>query len=391
MKKRKIKNVVIFTILLSLTVLLFSSQSIAGTNTKLTNSTKQTEVKDTKKGQVEKKQKTDTKSASDKKSTDVTSTKSSEVKKNTTTDDEKDKSSDKKKPVVKIPTTKKVGDSKNKVPIKKNEIPSSNKTLIEKNSNKTTDASKRFNFDTQKKYISKSESITNTKSITDKQNTINPEMIRNPLNNKIVTSDINHYIPRQTLEIDEIEELDNIQIIIYNNIEYRWYYGYYYWPWEGCYRRIWPPFGFRIGWLSPYYYAFWYRDIEYYYCCNVYYVYVEEEEEYVVVCPPIGAVVETIPGYSEKLIVDGETYFIADAIQYKAVIVNDEIWFKVIKVIDEDEYDIVEIPVGALIETLPEDRELILIDDQTYYIADNVQYKAVIVNDEIWFKVLKVG
>jgi len=90
MKKRKIKNVVIFTILLSLTVLLFSSQSIAGTNTKLTNSTKQTEVKDTKKGQVEKKQKTDTKSATDKKSTDVTSTKSSEVKKNTTTDDEKD-------------------------------------------------------------------------------------------------------------------------------------------------------------------------------------------------------------------------------------------------------------------------------------------------------------
>ena len=391
MKKRKIKNVVIFTILLSLTVLLFSSQSIAGTNTKLTNSTKQADVKDTKKGQVEKKQKTDAKSTTDKKSTDVTSTKSSEVKKNNTTDDEKDKSSDKKKAVVKISTTKKVEDSKNKIPVEKKEIPSSNKTIIEKISNKTTDDSKRFNFDTQKKYISKSESITNTKSSTDKHNTSNPEMIINPLNKDTVTSGINHYVPRPTIDINEIEELDNIQIIIYNNIEYRWYYGYYYEPWWGCYIRIWPPFGFRIGWLPPYYYAFWYRDIEYYYCCNVYYIYVEEEEEYVVVRPPIGAVVETIPGYSEKLIVDGETYFIADAIQYKAVIVNDEIWFKVIKVIDEDEYDIVQIPVGALIETLPEDRELILIDDQTYYIADNVQYKAVIVNDEIWFKVLKVG
>ena len=391
MKKRKIKNVVIFTILLSLSVLLFSSQSIAGNNTKLTNSTKQTNAKDTQKVQSEKKQEDKSKSTTKEKSSNPTSTKSTEVKKNTTTDDEKDKSTDKKKLVVKISTTKKVEDSKNKIPVEKKEIPFSNKTIIEKASNKTADDSKRFNFDSQKKYISKSESITNTKSNTDKQNTINPEMIKNPLNKGTVTSDIDHYVPRQTIDVNEIEELDNIQIIIYNNIEYRWYYGYYYWPWEGCYRRIWPPFGFRIGWLPPYYYAFWYRDIGYYYCCNVYYIYVEEDEEYVVVRPPIGAVVETIPDYSEKLIVDGETYFIADAIQYKAVIVNDEIWFKVIKVIDEDEYDIVQIPVGALIETLPEDRELILIDDQTYYIADNVQYKAVIMNDEIWFKVLKVG
>ncbi len=376
MKKRKIKYVIIFTVLLTLTVLIFSSQSVAGPNTKLTNNTKQTDVKDTKKVQVEKIQKNETKPATDKKST---------------TDDEKDKTTDKKKSVVKVPTAKKVEGSKDKVPVKKIEIQPSNKTNIEKVTNKTIDDTKKYNIDSQKQYIPKSESITNIKSSTDKKSTINPEMIKNPLNKDVITSDINHFVPRPILEIEEIEELDNIQIIIYNNIEYRWYYGYYYWPWEGCYRRIWPPFGFRIAWLPPYYYAFWYRDIEYYYCCNVYYVYVEEEEEYVVVCPPIGAVVETIPEYSEKLIVDGETYFVADGIQYKAILVNDEIWFKVIKVIDENEYEIVQIPVGSLIEILPEDRELILIDGQTYFIADDVQYKAVIVNDEIWFKVLKVG
>jgi len=391
MKKRKIKYVIVFAFLLSLTVLLFSSQSIAGTNTNLTNSTKQTDVKVTKKVKVEKKQKTDAKSATDKKVTNVTSTKSSEVKKNITIDAEKDKSSEKKKPVVKIPITKKAEDSKNKIPVEKKEIRSSNKTIIEKISNKTTDDTKKYDFDTQKEYISKSESITNTKSSTDKQNTINPEMIKNPLKKSTVTSGINHYFPRPILEIDEIEELDNVQIIIYNHIEYRWYYGYYYEPWRDCYRRVWPPFGFRIGWLPPYYYAFWYRDIEYYYCCNVYYIYAEEEEEYVVVRPPLGALVETIPEYSEQLIVDGETYYIADGIQYKAVIVNDEIWFKVIKAGEKNEYEVVKLPVGVLVETIPEDHELLLIDGETYYISEDIQYKAVMANEEIWFKVLKVG
>jgi len=152
-----------------------------------------------------------------------------------------------------------------------------------------------------------------------------------------------------------------------------------------------PPWGLRIRWLPRYYYIYIFDSCRYYYCCNVYYIYIESDDEYIVVRPPIGALVETLPEYSEKLIVEGETYFIADVIQYKAVLVNDEIWFKVIKVIDDNEYAVVELPVGALIEIIPEDRELLFIDGETYFIAENIQYKAVLVNDEIWFKVLKVG
>jgi len=339
MKKRKIKNIVIFTILLSLNVLLFSSLSIAGTNTKLTNSTKNTNDKDIQKVQSEKKQKTETIPATNEKSSNLNSTKSTEVKKNITSDDD----------------------------------------------------IKKYNIDIQKNNISKSESIINPKSNTDLQNSNDNEMIKNPLNNDTSTSQTYQHIPRQTLELDEIDELDDVHTVSYDNVEYKCHNGYYYRHWGRHYRRMRPPWGLRIRWLPRYYYVYIFNDCRYFYCCNVFYIYIEDENEYIVVRPPIGALVETIPEYSEQLIVDGETYYIADGIQYKAVIVNEEIWFKVIKVNDKNEYEIVKLPVGVLVETIPEYSEQLIIDGETYYIAEDIQYKAVIVNEEIWFKILKVG
>jgi len=392
MKKRKIKNVILFTIFLSLSLLLFFSQSVAGTNSKLTNSTKNTSVKDTQKVQGEQKQKAETKPDTTEKSSNPTSTKSTEVKKNTTTDDEKEKSSEKKKPEVKTSVTiKKSKDSTNNTQHEKTELKSSNKTEINAVSNKTADDTKKYNIDIQKNNTSKSESIINPKFKAALQNSNDNEMIKNPLNNDTSSNLTRHYVPRQTIEIDEIEKLDDVHTVSYDNVEYKCHNGYYYRHWGRHYRRMRPPWGLRIRWLPRYYYIYIFDSCRYYYCCNVYYIYIESDDEYIVVRPPIGALVETLPEYSEKLIVEGETYFIADGIQYKAVLVNDEIWFKVIKVIDDNEYAVVELPVGALIEIIPEDRELLFIDGETYFIAENIQYKAVLVNDEIWFKVLKVG
>ena len=39
-----------------------------------------------------------------------------------------------------------------------------------------------------------------------------------------------------------------------------------------------------------------------------------------VVQAPVGAVVESIPEGYEKLIINGETYYIVDGVQYKAVV-----------------------------------------------------------------------
>ena len=53
---------------------------------------------------------------------------------------------------------------------------------------------------------------------------------------------------------------------------------------------------------------------------------------YYVVSPPVGAVVESIPDGYETVVVDGETYYVVDGAQYKPVVVeNGEIWYEVIK------------------------------------------------------------
>ncbi|MEM6765701.1 MAG: DUF6515 family protein [Bacteroidota bacterium] len=51
-----------------------------------------------------------------------------------------------------------------------------------------------------------------------------------------------------------------------------------------------------------------------------------------VVTPPVGAVVESIPNGYEEIEIQGNTYYLVDDIQYKAVIQAGEVWYEVIKV-----------------------------------------------------------
>lgn len=69
----------------------------------------------------------------------------------------------------------------------------------------------------------------------------------------------------------------------------------------------------------------------YYYYNGTYYD--EYESSYRVVAPPVGAIVESIPEGYETIVIDGETYYKVDDVQYKPVVQdNGEIWYEVIKV-----------------------------------------------------------
>ncbi|HJV76854.1 MAG TPA: DUF6515 family protein, partial [Paludibacter sp.] len=67
----------------------------------------------------------------------------------------------------------------------------------------------------------------------------------------------------------------------------------------------------------------------YYYYFGTFYIPVDKQYE--VVEPPIGAMVETIPQGYEKLDIEGQTYYISNGVQYKAVMRNNEVWYQVIK------------------------------------------------------------
>ena len=73
------------------------------------------------------------------------------------------------------------------------------------------------------------------------------------------------------------------------------------------------------------------RDYPYYYYNGTYYD--DYQDNYRVVAPPVGAVVESLPQGYETVVIDGETYYKVDNVQYKPVVQdNGEIWYEVIKV-----------------------------------------------------------
>ena len=71
------------------------------------------------------------------------------------------------------------------------------------------------------------------------------------------------------------------------------------------------------------------NGLPYYYYYGTYYA--PRDSQYEVVQAPVGAVVESIPDGYEKVEVDGQSYYIINGVQYKPVIRNEEVWYQVIK------------------------------------------------------------
>lgn len=61
------------------------------------------------------------------------------------------------------------------------------------------------------------------------------------------------------------------------------------------------------------------NDIPYYYFYGTFYVYDTTTSEYVVVAPPAGLTVNNLPAFAKKVEVDGKSYYIVDNVVYKAV------------------------------------------------------------------------
>jgi hypothetical protein len=120
--------------------------------------------------------------------------------------------------------------------------------------------------------------------------------------------------------------------IYHGNTYYYYNNGIYYRPYNNSYVVTRAPIGVRVGILPVGYRPVVINRTNYYYYYGTYYT--KNNDYYEVIAPPVGAVVENIPTGYEKIEINGETYFIADGIQYKAIIINNEIWYQVIKVID---------------------------------------------------------
>jgi hypothetical protein len=96
--------------------------------------------------------------------------------------------------------------------------------------------------------------------------------------------------------------------------------GYYYN--RGFYRSsYYPRLGFSLGILPYGYYPFWWGDAQFYYSGGYFYQY--NNDQYTVVEPPIGAAVNTLPSNAQAITINGQQYYESNGVYYVPVTKDD--------------------------------------------------------------------
>lgn len=91
---------------------------------------------------------------------------------------------------------------------------------------------------------------------------------------------------------------------------------------HGYYRSYYAPrLGFSIGYLPYGYYPFYYGDYQYFYSGGLFYQY--DNDQYTVVEPPVGAEVNTLPSNAQSIVINGQQYYEADGVYYEPITKDD--------------------------------------------------------------------
>jgi hypothetical protein len=101
-----------------------------------------------------------------------------------------------------------------------------------------------------------------------------------------------------------------------------WRTNHYYHYNHGYYGTYYAPrLGFSIGFLPYGYYSFYYDDYPYFYSDGLFYTY--DNNQYTVVEPPVGAEVNTLPSNAQSIMINGEQYYEADGVYYEPITKDD--------------------------------------------------------------------
>ncbi len=96
--------------------------------------------------------------------------------------------------------------------------------------------------------------------------------------------------------------------------------GYFYS--HGYYGSLYYPWiGFSCGFLPWGYYPFWWGDSYFYYSDGLFYNY--DNDQYTVVEPPVGASVDKLPSKAQSIVIDGQQYYEMNGVYYQAITKDD--------------------------------------------------------------------
>jgi hypothetical protein len=82
-----------------------------------------------------------------------------------------------------------------------------------------------------------------------------------------------------------------------------------------------PRLGFSVGFLPYGYYPFYFGDYQYFYSGGLYYQY--DNDQYTVVEPPVGAEVTTLPSNAQSIVINGQQYYEVNGVYYQPITKDD--------------------------------------------------------------------
>jgi hypothetical protein len=153
--------------------------------------------------------------------------------------------------------------------------------------------------------------------------------------------------------------------------------GYFYA--HGYYGALYYPWlGFSCGYLPWGYYPFWWGGAYFYYSDGLFYNY--ENEQYTVVEPPVGASVNKLPSKAQSIVIDGQQYYEMNGVYYQPITKDDGT--TAYEVVGKDGVlntngsgaAAVTPHVGDVTETLPPGCRKVKLNGNTLYVSDDGIY-----------------
>ena len=153
--------------------------------------------------------------------------------------------------------------------------------------------------------------------------------------------------------------------------------GYFYYG--GFYGSLYYPWlGLGFGFLPYGYYSFYWGGYPYYYSDGFFYNY--NNDQYTVVEPPVGAAVNALPSDAKPIMIDGQQYYEKNGVYYQAVTKDDGT--TVYEVMGKDGQlntgatgaDAVTPKVGDIVSQLPPDCRKVKLSGTTYYVSEDGIY-----------------
>jgi len=153
--------------------------------------------------------------------------------------------------------------------------------------------------------------------------------------------------------------------------------GYFYS--QGYYGSLYYPYiGTDLGYLPYGDYPFFWDDNEYYLSNGLYYQY--DNDQYTVVEPPVGAAVQTLPSGAQSIMIDGQQCYELDGVYYAPVTDSDGTTQYTIAGkdgtlnTDADGAQTVVPKVGNLVATLPPDCRKVTLNGRTLFVSEDGIY-----------------